>query len=436
MHIFPVQKDLFDSCNPLRTCQSYSKDCSNALEGSNSHGVNGYTLLSKLKYYKPTECTNIDYMHSILEGVIKRCFKFWCEDTVPKGHEYNFSLKIHKNEIDKRLLKVRVPSFVPTTPRSFLDYKLWRAKEFLSFLVYYLLPIFYDLMESVFLSNIVKLVIASECLLNREISKSELNNVKSLLRDFVIGAEELYSESIMLSGMHELLHIVDCTISFGPMNSVCCFQYEEINRKILHLIHSNDLVCAEFLLNFSVLQSLESYCESYTSNEKFNEFILKHKIVKTSNKKRISKDECLLGLLKNINDQDFLKMSEYLGSKNLKHSEFNSCSRLTYNGVLYTSSSNTSKRCDFCVSIGSLYGLIDSIIVFKSKIYVIVKRIDHLLSPFYDKKYRKTCTNIFLCNITDESFVTIINELKKAVLIKVNDDLCFISTTSISHLFL
>ena len=137
----------------------------------------------------------------------------------------------------------------------------------------------------------------------------------------------------MLSGMHELLHIVDCTISFGPMNSVCCFQYEEINRKILHLIHSNDLVGAEVLLNFSVLQSLESYCESNTSNEKFNEFILKHKIVKTSNKKRISKDECILGLLKNINDQDFLKMSEYLGSKNLNHSEFNSCSRLTYNGV-------------------------------------------------------------------------------------------------------
>ena len=124
MHIFPVQKDLFDSCNPLRTCQSYSKDCSNALEGSNSHGVNGYTLLSKLKYYKPTECTNIDYMHSILEGVIKRFFKFWFEDTVPKGHKYNFSLKIHKNEIDKRLLNIRVPSLVPTTPRSLLDYKL------------------------------------------------------------------------------------------------------------------------------------------------------------------------------------------------------------------------------------------------------------------------------------------------------------------------
>jgi len=142
VHIFPVQKDSIDSSYPLRNCESYNKDCSNALEGLDSHGVNGYTLLSKLKYYKPTECTNIDYMHSILEGVIKRFFKFWFEDTVPKGHKYNFSLKIHKYEIDKRLLNIRVPSFVPTTPRSLLDYKLWRAKEFLSFLIYYLLPIF------------------------------------------------------------------------------------------------------------------------------------------------------------------------------------------------------------------------------------------------------------------------------------------------------
>ena len=436
MHIFPVQKDTIDSCHPLRNYDSYYTDCCNALEGFESHGVNGFSMLGKLKYYKPIECTNIDYMHSILEGEIKRFFKLWFEDTVPKDHKYNFSLKIHKSEIDKRLFKIRVPSFVPTTPRSLLDYKLWRAKEFLSFLIYFMLPIFYDLMESIFLINIMKLVIASEVLLRRKISKSQLNDVKNLLRDFVIEAEELYSENIMLSGMHELLHIVDCAISFGSMNSVCCFQYEEINRKILHLIHSNDLIGVEFLINFSVLQSLELYCQSIASKQKFNEFILKHKIINTSNKKRVSRVDCIFGPLKSINNQEFSIMSEYLGLKDLKISEFKSCSRLTYNGVLYTNTSNISKRCDFCVSVGSLYGLIDSIIVYESKIYFIVKRVDHLLSPFYDKKYPQTGSNIFLCNITDESFVTTINELKKAVLIKFNDDSCFISTTSISHLFL
>jgi hypothetical protein len=60
----------------------------------------------------------------------------------------------------------------------------------------------------------------------------------------------------MLSGMHENLHIVDFTTSFGPMNNINCFQYEEVNRKIVNLINSHDLIGIEFLLNFSVLQSL------------------------------------------------------------------------------------------------------------------------------------------------------------------------------------
>ena len=62
--------------------------------------------------------------------------------------------------------------------------------------------------------------------------------------------------------MHELLHIVDCTISFGPMNYTNCFQYEEINRKEVNLINSFDLVGVEFLLNFSILQTLQTFCKS------------------------------------------------------------------------------------------------------------------------------------------------------------------------------
>ena len=124
------------------------------------------------------------------------------------------------NEIDSRLLSIKNPSFIPATPRSIRNFKLWHAKEFLSFLIYFLLPIFYDLMEPILLINITKLVIATECLLNRQILKSDLIYVKYILRDFVLEVEELYPSAIMLSGMHEILHLVDCTTSFGPLNNV------------------------------------------------------------------------------------------------------------------------------------------------------------------------------------------------------------------------
>jgi len=198
-------------------------------------------------------------MHSILEGVVKRFFKFWFEVTVREEDQFDFSLKKHMNEIDSRLLNIRIPSFIPTTPRSIRDYKNWRAKEFLSFLIYYSLPIFYDLMDNKFLINLTKLVVATEFLLQKKILKSDLIYVKQILKAFVLEVEQIYPANIMLSGMHELLHIVVCTINFGPINFVNCFQYEEINRKIVKFINGYDLVGVEFVTNFSILQSLQMF---------------------------------------------------------------------------------------------------------------------------------------------------------------------------------
>jgi hypothetical protein len=192
VHIFPFQKGPLDPCFPQRDNDSYVQDCFNFSNKNDSHGVRGETLLSKLKYFKPTECTNIDYMHSILEGVVKRFFKFWFEVTVREEDQFDFSLKKHMNEIDSRLLNIRIPSFIPTTPRSIRDYKNWRAKEFLSFLIYYSLPIFYDLMDNKFLINLTKLVVATEFLLQKKILKSDLIYVKQILKAFVLEVEQIY----------------------------------------------------------------------------------------------------------------------------------------------------------------------------------------------------------------------------------------------------
>ena len=436
VHIFPFQKGPLDPCFPQRDNDSYVQDCFNFSNKSNSHGVRGDTLLSNLKYFKPTECTNIDYMHSILEGVVKRFFKFWFEVTVREEDPFDFSLKKHINEIDRRLLNIRIPSFIPTTPRSIRDYKLWRAKEFLSFLIYYSLPIFYDLMDNKFLINLTKLVVATEFLLQKKILKSDLIYVKEILKAFVLEVEQIYPANIMLSGMHELLHIVDCTINFGPINFVNCFQYEEINRKIVKFINGYDLVGVEFITNFSILQSLQMFYQSFTSNNAFNKFIEKHKIVKSSNKKRVNQESCILGPLEIITDEQYRIISENFNLDGVQRDQIKSCKRLNFNGVLYTTSKNISKRVDYCVKVDLFYGLISEFIVIKNKVFVLIQRVDHLHSPFYDENNPQIKSQSFLCNITDEIFLSTLDKLKKVALIRVNDGLCFISDFSISHLFL
>jgi hypothetical protein len=375
-------------------------------------------------------------MHSILEGVVKRFFKFWFEETVSGDEKYDFSLKRHIKEIDRRLSNIKVPSFIPTTPRSILDYKIWRAKEFLCFLIYYLLPIFYDLMDSIFLINITKLVVATEFLLQKEILKSDLVYVQAILKAFVCEVEKLYPPNIMLSGMHEILHIVECTIKFGPINYVNCFQYEEINRKITNLINGFDLVAVEFMFNFSILQSLEKFSETCTNNSKFDKFIEKYKIVKTSNRKRVNQEKCIMDYLVDITDDQFKIISENLNIDGIDRCEMKSFNRLVFHGALYTTTKNKSKRADYCICVDTLYGLINQFLKIKNEIYVVIQRVDHLFSPFYDDNNPQIQSKTFLCNVTEDIILTKLVKIQKVAFIKINEDLCFISDFSISHLFL
>ena len=99
-------------------------------------------------------------MHSILEGVVKTFFKYWFESDI----RAEYSLKKYMREIDKRILTIRPPKFVPTTPRSIYLSNFWRAHEYLSFILYYALPVFQDtskicIIYQIFYNNIKKLIV-------------------------------------------------------------------------------------------------------------------------------------------------------------------------------------------------------------------------------------------------------------------------------------
>jgi hypothetical protein len=54
-------------------------------------------------------------------------------------------------------------------------------------------------------------VVFIEYLLARSIKRSALQRLELLAFEFVSKLEELYPKQIMLSGVHEILHLVDCT---------------------------------------------------------------------------------------------------------------------------------------------------------------------------------------------------------------------------------
>lgn len=331
MHIYPYRPE--NPKGPLRTDQGYAEQVRRVREtGLEQNGVFGPCCLAFLKHYKPISSTYIDYMHTLLEGVVKSLFKNWFESerTAP------FSLKPHMQEVDKKLLHIKPPRFIPSAPRTIYTYHLWKAHEYLAFLLFYALPVLSGLLQDKYLDNLIKLVIFSEEILSSNIKVTDLERTEEVIFKFVQEAETLYPQNFMTSGVHELLHMTDCVRDFVSLNAVNCFPFEELNRKLCRLFHAKDLIGEELVNNYCTLQALSSYT-AQSQNQRLNEFICKKLNIKTSNSKQHKETRSLkVGKARTTNN------SEYIASYNSLHNEsVNSLlvsDKVTLDNIVFSSS--------------------------------------------------------------------------------------------------
>ena len=366
-------------------------------------------------------------MHSILEGVVKTFFKYWFESDI----RAEYSLKKYMREIDKRILTIRPPKFVPTTPRSIYLSNFWRAHEYLSFILYYALPVFRDIMHQKFYNNIKKLVVFIEIILAPSINSDSLKIAETIIIDFVEEVAQLYPISIQLSGLHELLHIVDCTFDFGPLNVINCFQFEELNRKLIIFLHGYDLIGEELIKIFLNAQSLSSFSSNLV-NMKLQEFINRKLIFKTSNKKRLSSSNktSFRKIIKTKNSEFHKIFENFIGIPKL---ELFICHKISYNGIIYTSTDKVTKRADSSfINNQNQHGLINCFVIEDDKIYVIAKRIIPMFNSFYSKNVE---SKSFVCYLSNQYFVEKIERIKKTFLINISENNCFVSLFSMAHLF-
>ena len=141
-------------------------------------------------------------------------------------------------------------------------------------------------MQAVYYEHLINLVLSLEILFNVVVRRDALKTVKSLLFDFVRNINVLYDDFIMVSGVHDLIHLVECTEKFGPLNITNCFQFEELNRAIVLLINGKDLIGEEYFKLFTIAKSLSYFIsQDKFQNEALVRFIEKHQIIKSSNKK-------------------------------------------------------------------------------------------------------------------------------------------------------
>ena len=383
-------------------------------------------------------------MHTVLEGVVKGMFRLWFSPdfAFTKTNEREkkkrnlFSMRQYIDQIDDRLLKIKPPSFVPAAPRSIDSWSLWRAHEFLYFIIYYSLCVFHEIMEYEYYQHLMLLVIAIENLLKPKIKRSELQIIHQALIKFVEQFEELYPERSMLSGVHELLHLVRCTENFGPLNGCCCFEFEELNRLFLKLIKGNDLIGEEFIKLYSFLTGLNTFCSATITDSKFKQFIIKNAAIKSSNLKinRNNNYGQVIGNNDIIKEQMVSDLLQDYGEDYIE--DLVIYFRAEYNSIKYTTMCNDTRFCDYCVvSNDTDFGFIKYFIKKEDAIFVLCQRIIKLRQPFYyDAAFKNYRSLMFICDISNEYFITKLEAIKKVCYIKV-EDVSFISTFRGSHLF-
>ena len=92
---------------------------------------------------------------------------------------------------------------------------------------------------------------------------------EEVLVEFVFNADSLYGRDIYTSGMHELVHLFECTEVMGNMNGLCCFAFEELNRKVTRSIKGSDLIGDEFLKIWGVSLNLSLRVHDFKEENQF-----------------------------------------------------------------------------------------------------------------------------------------------------------------------
>jgi hypothetical protein len=416
----------------------------NSDKQENVNGVEAKSILSHCSFFHPVTSTSIDYMHSLIGGVVKPLFHFWFS---PKYSERAFSIHEHRQTINKRVKQIKLPSFVPTAPRSLYGYKEWRAHEYLAFILFYAQPVLREILPLDHYENLAKLVLFLEVILAPTILKDDLEIADLLITEFVSELSSLYQPSIMQSGVHELLHLCQCTLDFGHLHQTSCFQFEEINRKILNSVRgqnlpddelpNEDLIGDDFIKLFFTAQCLCTF-NKLPHDTQLSDYIRKHCNFGTSNRTSSLVSQSVYSTMGSIptvsSDVSYLKAFEKETKQQVLSLEL--YDKLLVDNIVYTTNTNPAKNCDYCfVNNEGKIGLIFHFFKFQESFFAIYKRLHHVKSLEYEKKGKKLCSKISRCYIyNQEIFIECITNIRKVVLIKFEDAM-YVSLFRTSHIF-
>ncbi len=268
----------------------------------------------------------------------------------------------------------------------------------MNFILYFAVPVFYDVMNENYFRHLLHLIIPLEYLLSKQIRRDKLDLIDQSLVYFVENLESLYDEHILKSAAHELLHLVECTRTLGPLNQNTCFPFEGLNGEITSRIKGQDLVGDEYFKLHNASKNFKLFIDNFNENEnKFIDYIKSNFKNKSSNKKKIRNETISylkLGRKTNVNLTN--QLNSYLKNKiNLEDENdliFYESVRL--NDIIYSIEKDT-KYSNNIISLEKKFGLIMYIFRLNEICYFLCKNLVESSSLGYTESKLKSKFSFF-----------------------------------------
>lgn len=307
----------------------------------------GVTPLTKIKHFNLICGFELDHMHMVYLGVMKRLLQTWIK---VRGSEHSILMRniVLMNRTMWSLSKC-IPYEFQRKPRSFMELDRWKATEFRLFTLY-IGPI---ILKNILTTKKFKHFLYLHCAIVIVSSKRFIEKYGSiaiiLINKFFKKTLNIYGETMCVYNFHSIVHLVtEAVHKKQSINEISCFPFESCLGKLLKSIRSPnkplEQVCrrlSEYTgQNFKLLKKVNTNL-SFNSNEIITMNFKNMKIKPNSEKDRyvLLKSNKILQINKIVKNNDEISIS---GQIYQNYSEIYSTSKIKSTNLYYFVVSNLS----------------------------------------------------------------------------------------------
>lgn len=242
---------------PPRTVEQYVNALQELTEYNRRHrrkkthvqGVKYSTYLYDLPVFNIVDSFVPDYLHCILEGVVKQFMTHWRDSTYKESEWYLDKAK--RRQVSEKLVEIKPPVEVTRAPKGYDD--MSKAAELRAFLLHYSIPTWHGILPARYLQHWFLLVYGLSVYLKEKFTEEEATQAGDALRKFVEEIRTLYPDCIHLYtfNVHLILHLPQAIESFGGLWASSTFPYEHFNGVLSRLItgprHVPEHICSSYI---------------------------------------------------------------------------------------------------------------------------------------------------------------------------------------------